>query len=76
VAEAGSATRKCIRCQGPLEPGFIADFQHSCQMLPSEWIAGNPQSSFWTGTWTGDRRLPIQAFRCRHCGYLEFWATE
>jgi rubredoxin len=73
----GSAPRYCVRCQGPLEPGFIADFQHgSSVMKPSEWVAGTPQPSFWTGTWTGDQRYPIQAFRCRHCGYLEFRAGE
>jgi hypothetical protein len=67
--------RSCFRCQGPLEPGFIADFQRgSTVMKPSEWVAGTPQPSFWTGTWTGDRRYPIQAFRFRHCGYLEFRA--
>jgi len=73
----GPAPRSCIRCQGPLEPGFIADFQHgSSVMKPSEWVAGTPQPSFWTGTWTGGQRYPIQAFRCRHCGYLEFRAGE
>jgi hypothetical protein len=71
----GLARRLCLRCQGPLESGFIADFQHS-GMKPSEWVAGTPQSSFWTGTWTGDRRFPLQALRCRHCGHLEFWAGE
>jgi hypothetical protein len=45
-------------------------------MNPSEWVAGTPQPSFWTGTWTGDRRYPIQAFRCMRCGHLEFWAGE
>jgi hypothetical protein len=75
--EPGPAPLPCLRCQGPLEPGFIADFQHGqTVMKPSEWVAGNPQPSFWTGTWTGDRRIPIQALRCRHCGHLEFWAGE
>lgn len=70
-----AAPWSCIRCQGPLEPGFIRDFQHGSRMMkPSEWVAGTPQPSFWTGTWTGDQRYPIQAFRCRHCGYLEFRA--
>jgi len=73
----GKDPRRCFRCQGPLEPGFIADFQHGhTVMSPSEWIAGTPQPSFWSGTWTGDRRYPIQAFRCRHCGSLELWADE
>jgi hypothetical protein len=75
--ESDTASRPCIRCQGPLEPGFVADFQHGRNaMSPSEWVAGTPQSSFWTGTWTGDRRYPIQALRCTRCGHLEFWADE
>ncbi len=73
----GPAPRPCFRCEGPLEPGFIADFQHGRNVMnPSEWVAGTPQPSFWTGTWTGERRYPIQAFRCRRCGHLEFWAGE
>ena len=73
----GPDSQFCIRCHGPLEPGFIADFQRgNSVMKPSEWVAGTPQHSFWTGTWTGDRRYPIQAFRCRHCGYLEFRAGK
>jgi len=73
----GPAPQPCSRCQGPLEPGFVADFQHGQgAMNPSQWVAGTPQPSFWTGTWTGDRRYPIQAWRCRHCGHLEFWARE
>src|SRR5262249_11665014 len=75
--KSGPAPRPCSRCQGPLEPGFIADFRSGhAWMNPSEWVAGDPQPSFWTGTWTGDRRYPIRAFRCRHCGHLEFWAGE
>jgi len=72
----GAARRLCYRCHGPLEPGFVADFQHGGTMNPSEWVAGTPQPSFWTGTWRGDRRYPIQALRCRNCGHLEFWAGE
>jgi hypothetical protein len=73
-------SRTCTLCQGPLEPGFIADYQRvqtiHTMMKPSEWVAGTPEPSFWTGTWTGERRYPIQAFRCRRCGHLEFWAGE
>jgi hypothetical protein len=72
----GPAPRLCLRCQGPLEPGFIADFRAYSSVKPSEWVAGTPQPSFITGTWTGDRRFPIQALRCRHCGHLDFWAGE
>jgi len=75
-AKPGPAPGPCFRCQGPLEPGFIADFQHGQRMNPSEWVPGTPQPSFWTGTWTGDRRYPIQALRCRRCGHLEFWAGD
>jgi hypothetical protein len=71
----GPVPQPCSRCEGSLEPGFIADFRHG-GMGPSEWVAGTPQPSFWTGTWIGDRRYPIQAFRCMQCGHLEFWAGE
>jgi hypothetical protein len=71
----GPAPRPCTRCQGSLERGFIADTNQR-GMGPSEWVAGTPQRSFWTGTWIGDRRHPIRAFRCMRCGHLEFWAGE
>lgn len=72
--EPGSAPWSCSRCQGSLEPGFVADYQHGQTMYPSEWVAGTPKPSFLIGTRRGDRRYPIRAFRCRRCGRLEFWA--
>jgi len=71
-----SAPWSCIRCQGPLEAGFVADYGHGHTMYPSEWVSGTPTPSFLIGTRRGDRRYPIRAFRCGRCGRLEFWAGE
>ena len=36
----GPAARSCFRCHGPLELGFIADFQHGTRVMkPSECVA-------------------------------------
>ena len=56
--------------------GFVPDFSHGA-ILVGNWYSGEPKKSFWTGTkrpvTTG---IPIGAFRCSGCGYLEFFANE
>ena len=69
---------KCPKCQGEMVQGFIPDYAYGeSQQLVSSWIEGHPKKSWFTGTkvsWEG--RIPIGAFRCKGCGYLEFYADE
>lgn len=67
----------CGKCAGLMEEGFIPDFGHYEFVRPVRWIEGKPEKSFWTGTNIDDRReANITAYRCRECGYVEFYAIE
>ena len=70
----------CPKCEGVMREGFVPDYTKeellNTQLRPGVWVAGRPQSSFWTGTWTGEERYPVRAFRCDECGYLEFYARD
>ncbi len=65
----------CPKCAHSMQQGFITDFGHS-GVLPSTWVPGSPQRSFWTGTKLPPREewVPVAVFRCTGCGYLESYA--
>ncbi len=57
-----------------MENGFIADNTYG-GVFPSNWIEGDPEKSFWTGTKTsGKRKVKVETYRCLSCGYLESYA--
>ncbi len=67
---------KCPQCQGAMVQGFIPDYAHSMKTVAS-WVEGRPRRSWWQ--WTKvpvGGGVPIAAFRCSKCGYLEFYADE
>ncbi len=68
---------KCPKCKGEMLQGFIADFGHGNVRRVSSWIKGRPRKSFWTGTKSPSKdRVPIGAFCCKGCGFLEFYSNE
>ncbi len=68
-------TSKCPKCQGFMVQGFVLDHTYGSQMV-STWVQGEPQRSFWSGLKGSGIELPIGAFRCDRCGYLEFYARH
>lgn len=65
----------CPKYEGQMVQGFIPDFARNGAYVGC-WHEGKPQKSFWTGTKiTASAALPIGAFRCQNCGYLEFYAN-
>jgi hypothetical protein len=43
----------------------------------SKWAAGAPIKSVWSGTKLPEEKLiPVGAFRCASCGYLESYARD
>jgi hypothetical protein len=65
---------ECPKCGGEMERGFIADQTYG-GVLPSKWIEGAPESSFWTGVKTrGKVDVEVSTYRCAECGYLESYA--
>jgi hypothetical protein len=68
-----NASQNCPKCNGQMEQGFVLDKGLNMQYV-SQWAAGPPQKSFWLGTSPPDNLIPIGAFRCASCGYLESYA--
>jgi hypothetical protein len=65
---------KCLRCQTPMEEGFIMDADYGTTLV-ARWVAGRPEPSFWTGTKTGGKeKRALTTYRCPQCGYLESYA--
>ena len=54
--------------------GFVPDFAHGAVLVPG-WQAGEPKKSFLGIIKTKRKEaVPIGAFRCSKCGFLEFYA--
>jgi len=66
---------KCPKCGAVMEQGFLLDLGHANARRQSQWVAGEPETSFWLGLKTSDRPvLEVTTFRCSHCGFLESYA--
>jgi hypothetical protein len=64
----------CPECGGAMEPGFVADLSGDT-VMPSEWIGGTPERSWFTGTrLRGKARAPLTALRCDACGFVKLYA--
>ena len=70
-----TASLTCPKCSGLMEQGFVLDNTHGGALV-SQWARGAPLKSFWLGTKQPDAQLPIGAFRCSSCGYLEAYARQ
>lgn len=58
-----------------MNQGFIVDNTYGARGV-SHWAPGSPKKSFWTGTKVPEEILPLGAFRCSGCGYVEFYADD
>jgi hypothetical protein len=68
--------RNCPKCGSLMEIGFTLDVGHG-SFLPSIWVQGFPEGSFWTITKIGGKtKLRVDSYRCTHCGFLESYALE
>jgi C4-type Zn-finger protein len=65
---------KCPKCNGEMVQGFVPDYSHSAALV-GRWLEGHPQKSFWNRTKAPyNEGVPIGAFRCQKCGFLEFYS--
>jgi len=54
--------------------GFVPDYSHGAALVGS-WHEGEPEKSFWHRTKAPlANGIPIGAFRCRDCGFLELYS--
>ncbi len=68
---------ECLRCRSPMEQGFIFDFMGEHGRKVAQWMPGAAAKSFWLGVKADqDQLLPIGAFRCVGCGFLELYARS
>ena len=65
--------KRCPKCSGEMAQGFVPDAAHGSTHV-ARWHPGQPKKSFWTGTKAPfGEGVPIGAFRCQRCGFLEFY---
>ncbi len=66
----------CPKCKAEMIQGWVMDVTYGGR-VPSHWAPGPPRDSIWTGTKLPDEApVPIGAFRCSACGYLEYYARQ
>jgi predicted nucleic-acid-binding Zn-ribbon protein len=65
---------RCPKCNVQMLEGWTTGFG-TCQTL---WVDGKPRKSFWRlGQMKVTRKnylIPVTAYRCSACGYLEVYA--
>ena len=68
---------KCPKCQGEMVQGFIPDYSAGYSKYVSSWVEGQPKRSYFEYTKVPvGGGIPVAAFRCKGCGYLEFYSDE
>ena len=72
-----TSPRQCPKCSSGMNQGFVIDNTEGGARRVPQWAAGAPRKSFWLGTKLPEQELvPIGAFRCGSCGYLELYARQ
>ena len=72
----GELKNKCPMCNGGMVQGCIPDHLGGGALV-GNWIEGPPKKSFWRGTKAPmDGGIPIAAFRCANCGFMEFYSRD
>jgi hypothetical protein len=67
---------QCPKCKGEMVQGFVADYSMGAALVTS-WHAGQPKKKLIGHTKAPrDEGVPIGAFRCQECGFLEFYAAS
>ena len=68
----------CGRCGIALERGFVLDTTYG-GFTNAKWVEGAPRKGFWMMGFlllSGRRRIPVVAYRCPQCGWLDLYAHE
>jgi predicted nucleic-acid-binding Zn-ribbon protein len=66
----------CPKCKNKMIQGFVPNNFHNNLQIPT-WCEGIPKKSFLGGVDAqSDVNIPIGAFRCQNCGYLELYAKQ
>jgi hypothetical protein len=72
-ATSQAAQLKCPKCQGAMEVGFPLENQGwNLPFTYTSWVHGQIKQGYSTAE--AKPMVPIRAFRCTNCGYLEMYA--
>ena len=71
---------KCLRCDGPMSPGYMIDLMKSAA-IPGTWVIGKYQPSKFLGMnrglqVRGKKKFHIEGYRCDSCGWLDLFASK
>lgn len=68
----------CLRCSGPMEEGFIPEFDYRTPLRPGYWVEGKPvmKGNLLKKLDLSGKHLVIEAYRCQLCGYIELYANK
>ena len=65
----------CPKCSHAMREGFLLDFIDNFTAWETSWLEGAPERRFWAGVKrSGKPRIPVAAYRCTSCGYVEMYA--
>lgn len=74
MEQATAVARKCSKCSGEMEIGFLPDRSYAV-VLPAVWVAGFPERKWIGGLKVTDRpAYRVETWRCKGCGNLESYA--
>ncbi len=72
----------CPKCSDEMELGYTPDYAHNTTLL-GQWIRGNPKRSWFAifgypviRPTTSGKAVPMGVYRCKSCGFLEFYARD
>jgi len=68
---------RCPKCQKTMERGHVPDIGHG-QIYLTGWSPGAPERRRFLGgiKFRAKEQLPLTAFRCPGCGYVELYAPS
>lgn len=66
---------ECPKCKGEMVRGWLPDMGYA-EVRVGAWAEGEPRDTFFFGTEDPKEKIPMAAFRCSSCGYVEFFARE
>jgi hypothetical protein len=73
----GDVHRVCPKCQSAMERGYLPDIAHGMVMRAS-WNPGEPEVRRFIGgiKWKPKESLPVTAYRCVKCGFVELYVED
>ena len=68
----------CSKCSGSMEPGVILDSMPGRGRVEAKWVGAPPTRTLWGHgvNLHGEEPIPVIAFRCDGCGFLELFAIR